>query len=243
VLLLASLYSDALPSHGQRGAFWALAGLLGGFGFIRMSARLMRSPKVTWWPGSVKSGDLHIHHLVWGICTLMITGFLSFALHPEPPALEILAVFFGIGMGLTLDEFALWLYLDDVYWKDEGRKSFEAVLVAVVLGGFFLLGVSPVDPNETGFWAIALSLAIHVAFVAVVLLKGKLFFIGVIAVFIPLVAIFSAFRVARPHSIWARRFYKKPAKLEKSQRRADKAIERRRRWSDRIAGAPSIPSE
>ena len=68
------------------------------------------------------TGGLHIHHLVFGIVLMMLAGFLGFALQPGSPWIEIFAGLFGIGMGLTLDEFALWLYLDDVYWSDEGRS-------------------------------------------------------------------------------------------------------------------------
>src|SRR5947199_7953873 len=108
---------DADPlSASNRPALVAFVAFLIAFLFIRTSARLMRSPKVPWWPGSVTSGDLHIHHLVWGIVLVMFSGFLEFALHPGGPWLQIFAVGFGIGAGLTLDEFALWLHLDDVYW-------------------------------------------------------------------------------------------------------------------------------
>ena len=65
-------------------------------------------------------GGLHIHHLVFGIVLMMVAGFLGFAIQPDSPWLEILAGLFGIGVGLTLDEFALWLYLEDVYWSEEG---------------------------------------------------------------------------------------------------------------------------
>ena len=108
------LLAASVPSS-RTVALWLLAGFLGSFLFIRTSARLMRSPKVPWWPGSVKSGDLHIHHLVWGIILLLLCGFLGFATDAHTPWTQILAVPFGIGAGFTLDEFALWLRLEDVY--------------------------------------------------------------------------------------------------------------------------------
>ncbi|HKF80295.1 MAG TPA: hypothetical protein VKB17_05670, partial [Thermoleophilaceae bacterium] len=43
---------------------------------------------------------------------------------------ETIAVLFGVGLGLTLDEFALWLNLQDVYWSPKGRESIDAVIVA-----------------------------------------------------------------------------------------------------------------
>jgi hypothetical protein len=53
----------------------------------------------------------------------MLAGFLGFTLQPGSPFTEILAGAFGIGIGLTIDEFALWLHLEDVYWSEEGRRS------------------------------------------------------------------------------------------------------------------------
>src|SRR3954471_583499 len=124
--------SDFLGDPSQRGGFLVLAGLLGGFLFIRTSARMIRAG-VSWWPGNVETGGgLHIHHLVWGICLVLITGFLGFALQPPSPRGEILGALVGMGRGLTLDEFALWLRLEDVYCTSEGRESVDAVVVALV---------------------------------------------------------------------------------------------------------------
>jgi lysyl-tRNA synthetase class 2 len=69
-----------------------LAAFLLSFGFIRMSTRLMRSPKVPWWPGSVTTGDVHVHHLVFGIVAMMVAGVLEFALEPPIHWLEVLAI-------------------------------------------------------------------------------------------------------------------------------------------------------
>jgi hypothetical protein len=78
-----------------------------------------------------KSG-LHIHHLFWGILLLMVTGFGALASRAERWHLRI-AVVFGIALGLTLDEFALWLRLADVYWTHEGIESIQAVAVVAAL--------------------------------------------------------------------------------------------------------------
>jgi hypothetical protein len=67
----------------QRAGLVLFACLLGSFLFIRTSSRLIRSPRFTWWPGSVKTkGGLHVHHLVFGIIAMMLSGFLGFALAP-----------------------------------------------------------------------------------------------------------------------------------------------------------------
>ena len=86
--------------------------------------------QVSWWPGNVSVGGTHIHHLVWGILLLLIFGWLGIAVAPDSPWREICAVMFGIGTGLTLDEFALWLNLKDVYWEKQGRRSIDAVIIA-----------------------------------------------------------------------------------------------------------------
>ena len=159
-----------LPAHfldlrEQRAGFVLLVAFLLSFLFIRTSARLIRSPKVTWWPGSVTtSSGLHLHHLVWGIVLLLFTGFLSFVTAARSPWEEILAALFGIGAGLTLDEFALWIHLRDVYWAEEGRSSFDAVVVAAVLGGLIVVGAAPFDlsHNTSPIQTIVIVIAIDI---------------------------------------------------------------------------------
>ena len=68
------LFSSA-AEPGRESAFLVLLAFLVSFLFIRTSARLIRNPDVTWWPGNVEAGGLHIHHLVWGISLLLIAGF------------------------------------------------------------------------------------------------------------------------------------------------------------------------
>jgi hypothetical protein len=237
-----------LPTHflgqdGQRAGFLLLAGFLASWLFIRTSARMIRA-QVSWWPGNVETGSgLHIHHLVWGICLVLVTGFLGFALQPDDPWLEILAVLFGIGMGLTLDEFALWLHLEDVYWTDEGRESVDAVIVALVFGGLVVLGVAPWDVNdaEGSIIAIAGFVAFHVAYLTVCALKGKVW-MTVAGLVIPFVGLVGAVRLAKPGSPWARRFYKDDGRrLEKAKARWARLEARRHKAINAIAGAPSKP--
>src|SRR5215204_4521338 len=134
-----------LSGEAERAGLILLAAMLLSFLFIRTSARLMRSPKVPWWPGSVQTeGGLHVHHLVFGIVLMLAMGF-ALALQPPSPWLEIVAAGFGIGAGLTLDEYALWLHLEDVYWAQEGRRSVDAVIIAALIGGLVLMGFVPVS--------------------------------------------------------------------------------------------------
>ena len=82
----------------------------------------------------ISAGGHHIHHLVWGILLLLIVGYLwlaeigTGARDGSVWTGRITALLFGIGAALTLDEFALWLNLADVYWSPEGRASIHAAL-------------------------------------------------------------------------------------------------------------------
>src|SRR6266567_1859612 len=127
-MALASIYRDWIVETGKQPELFLLLAFLASFGFIRTSAHLIRA-QVKWWPGNVSVGGTHVHHLVWGILMLLVTGFTAIAIAPGSPIREILAILFGIGTGLTLDEFALWLNLEDVYWSDKGRSSIDAVVI------------------------------------------------------------------------------------------------------------------
>jgi hypothetical protein len=234
--------SAALDTADQRAGLILLASMLLSFSFIRFSTRMIRA-EVSWWPGNVSPGGLHIHHLVFGIVGMMVAGFLSFALQPGEPWVEILAALFGVGMGLTLDEFALWLYLEDVYWSEEGRNSVDAVIFAAIIGGGLVMGFVPLDAGSgSSTLAIIASVTLNLILCTLVALKGK-FSAAVVGMFIPPVAWVAAIRLARPGSWWAKRRYKAGSgKLVKAQVRKAKHDRRVRRLQDLIGGAPSLPS-
>ena len=83
----------------------------------------------------VTMGGRHIHHLVWGILILLGVGFGylnelgSLATPASIFASRLMAILYGVGAALTLDEFALWLNLANVYWSPEGRESIDAVIL------------------------------------------------------------------------------------------------------------------
>jgi len=93
---------------------------------------------------NIEMGGRHIHHLVWGILLLLIVGYgwlLQVGTDVRPPSPwpgRIMALLYGVGAALTLDEFALWLNLSDVYWERQGRASIDAV---VLFGALLLMGV------------------------------------------------------------------------------------------------------
>jgi hypothetical protein len=233
-----------LDEPGQRAGFILLGAFLVAFGFIRTSARLIRSPRVSWWPGSVTtSGGLHLHHLVWGIVLVLFSGFLNFALAPAGTWLDVLAAAFGIGAGLTLDEFALWIHLEDVYWTEQGRASLDAVVVATLIGGLIVLGLAPFDLSEqsSAVASLAFVVAIDLLLCVLAILKGKPL-LGLTGLFVPLASLVGAIRLAAPGSPWARRRYRPDSrKLVRAQARFARIHSRRRRVLDAIGGAPSRP--
>jgi len=94
--------------------------------------------------GYVEMGGRHIHHLVWGILLLLVTGYAEIGevgTGERPSAIflsRLLALTYGIGAALTLDEFALWLNLDAAaYWSRQGRESIDAV---VIFGALLAIG-------------------------------------------------------------------------------------------------------
>jgi hypothetical protein len=236
-LVLEFENEDFLGDVSTRAGLALLGALLVSFLFIRTSARLMRSPKVSWWPGSIKTeGGLHVHHLVFGIILMLLSGFVL-ALQPGSPWFEVTAALFGVGAGLTLDEFALWLHLEDVYWSEEGRRSVDAVVVAVMLGGLVLLGFLPFS-TDSGAVAIVVSMLVVLALSTVAVLKGKLL-LGVAGILLPVLSLAGAIRLARPDSPWGRRRYPPGSrKLARATRRHERHLRRYRRFQDRVAGAP-----
>jgi len=109
--------------------------------FITHSIRAGRFKRVFHNVGT--PGGTHLHHLVPGILLLLASGYLGIGLGPDVHR-DGFAVMFGVGAALTLDEFALWLHLEDVYWAKEGRQSVDAVVIAATLSTLLILG--------WGFW-------------------------------------------------------------------------------------------
>jgi hypothetical protein len=230
------------PRPGTGAAFLVLVAFLISFLAIRTSARLTRS--VSWWPGGVQSGGVHIHHLVWGICLMMFSGFVAFAAPLETPLWHIVAILFGIGVGFTLDEFALWVHLKDVYWSEQGRASLDAVVVAAAFAALVVLGTKPFgldDPASIAGTALAVGVVVGLAVMC--FLKGRVL-LGVIGLFVPVFGLVGAMRLAHPASPWARWRYRGP-RLERARARFDPS-RRAGRWGrragDLVAGAPTQDS-
>ncbi|MGW7265451.1 hypothetical protein [Streptomyces sp. NPDC054842] len=216
------------------------------FVITRVVVRMIRAGKGPF--GNVKAGDLHIHHVVPGVVLTVIGGFGAVASGRHGFGAGAFAVVFGMGAGLVLDEFALILHLDDVYWTEAGRKSVEVVvvtaaLVGLVLSGFLPFGVNDLTEDELqDRGGVIVSVAVNFLFALLALSKGKAR-TAIFGVIVPLVALVGAVRLARPGSPWARRFYRRrPRARARSSLRAYHHDRRwatpRRRLQDLIGGKP-----
>jgi hypothetical protein len=265
---ITDFWEDQLVSNSRQGLFLVLVGFLCSFGFIRLSTRLMRSPRVPWWPGSVVSDSgVHLHHLVFGIMLMGISGTLGFWFFDSGIWMELSALLFGIGIGLTIDEFALFIYLDDVYWSAEGRSSIDATVLAVAAMMLLLLGVDPIelessnagaivfntvvgikpvifDTSSAAATVISVSVLLSVLGFALVCFAKQRLAHGTVGFFLTPVAIYGTLRLAKPKSPWARRFYgqRDPDKQAKAEQRfrADRRTETfKERFRDAIGGTTS----
>jgi len=251
VIVSASIFTDfwqdQLVEHDRQALFLVLVGFLVAFVLIRISTRLMRSPKVPWWPGSIVSGSgLHLHHLVFGIVTMMAAGTVGFAVFGESPWFELAAFAFGVGVGLTIDEFALWVHLDDVYWAEEGRRSIDATVIAALLMAILMFGLRPFEIGTDTVSALVLSLvaaALNLTVAGICFLKDRVLH-GVVGFFILPIGLYGAMRLAKPNSAWARRRYgdRRPGKQVRSAKRfpPDRRTQRfKERFRDIVGGGIS----
>jgi len=199
---------------------------------------------------SGRLGDVHLHHLVIGIVLVLVTGMLDLSMRPGELGRELLAIVFGAGAALILDEFALSLHLRDVYWTAAGRRSLEISLMWILLGLLLLVGISPFGihdrseiPRLVGFVIVAVNILLSL----ITCLKGKLV-LGLLSIFLPPVGVAGAIRLARPGSIWGSVFYRndaaKRARAAKRCNPAASASERLRlQTADFIGGRHDMPFE
>ncbi len=146
--ILKRLYSFHFQDERRERFFLASLGFLVTFGIVRAITHMIRAGVGPF--HNVTAGATHIHHLVWGIAILLVVGYvwLSETGVGSSWAATVTALAFGVGAALTLDEFALWLNLRDVYWESSGRASVDAVVIFAatlsvgVWGGPFLAAIA-----------------------------------------------------------------------------------------------------
>ncbi|GII75036.1 integral membrane protein [Sphaerisporangium rufum] len=225
-------FAERIVDNGRLPLFCFLIALIVTFVFTRVNVRLIRA-RVGWFR-NVSVGDVHVHHVVFGVVLMLlggIAGLVTAGLSSGWYALT--AAIFGVGAALVLDEFALILHLRDVYWSEEGRASVDAVFVAIAVTLLLLLGLRPLgwespDPSASGRWTAAAILTGNLVLAVVTLLKGKIW-TGLVGLFVPVLLVVGALRLARPGSPWARWFFA-PGSRRPSEGKMARAVHREHRW-------------
>lgn len=226
-----------------RPMMWMFIAILATFLITRTVTRLIRKGSGGGAGlGNVRIAGIHIHHQVFGILLIIGTGIVLVSATPHGAALDVAAVVFGVGVSLTLDEFALWLHLEDVYWATEGRKSVDAIFCVLAVTGA-LIGGADFLSGRVGtatWWSSVSVLAAGLMLSVICLLKGKVT-TGVIGTVISVVALVGAVRLAKPESWWAtRRYATRPRRAARAASRYGPRYQRRwNRLRDLVAGAPS----
>ena len=196
---------------------------------------------------------------MFGVVLVLVSGvaMVTMAAEGSNRQFTLAAIVFGIGAALVLDEFALILHLQDVYWSEDGRTSVDAVFVAVAVAGLLVMGFNPLALFDIDIWRDADSLtariaviglaALNLALAVIVLLKGKLW-TGLLGMFFTPLLFAGAIRLARPHAPWARWHYQdKPHKMRRSMER-ERVLRRpfvqANLWLQHvIAGEPRFPDD
>ncbi|MGP3935909.1 hypothetical protein [Nonomuraea sp. KM88] len=220
---MGTWFQHTIIATGRLPLFCYFVALIVAFIATRINVRLIRA-KIGWFR-NVSVGEMHIHHVVFGVVLMMAGGVAGLIV---PPASQVgtaaAACVFGIGSALVLDEFALILHLHDVYWEEEGRTSVDAVFIAVAVTGLLLMGLRPLTWDYGTPVNPAVLIIANLALAVVTLLKGKIW-TGMAGLFIPPMLVVGAFRLARPGSPWAHWFF-----TRQSPRKMAKAIHREERW-------------
>lgn len=245
---------------------WCLIAFIVTFFVTRTIVRYIRrnagndKPRKWWQPRNISAGGgLHIHHVVIGVILVMVSGITMVTLAVDGGVSEFTAaaIFFGIGAALVLDEFALILHLEDVYWAEDGRTSVDAVFAAVAVAGLLIMGFNPLAFFDVGIWrddhsfvarasVVAMALA-TLALAVIVLLKGKVW-TGLVGMFITPLLLVGAIRLSRPHAPWARwRYHDRPKKMHRAlerERYMRRPVVQAKLWlQDVVAGEPRFPDD
>jgi hypothetical protein len=132
---LGYLIRKTIPDRPRQRMFIASSAFLITFAGVRLLVHRIanhQGSRFNW----VTVHGMHVHHLVWGILILLLVGYgwlhdVGWSNSPESIFLgRLMAVSYGVGAALTLDEFALWLSLEpDAYWSSQGRLSIDAIII------------------------------------------------------------------------------------------------------------------
>ena len=115
-------------------------------------------------------GKTHVHHLNYGIFLLAVVAGYSVFRRPTGRAAEITALLYGVAMGLTFDEFGMWLHLGGSYWQ---RASVDAVIVVTAVFGLFAFARSLERFEKRHFRPFAVLLVVLAGFAVALYLAGE----------------------------------------------------------------------
>jgi hypothetical protein len=248
---VSAWFSAQVVQTGRLPLFCFFVAFVCAFISIRASVRLIRAG-VRWWPGNLTTGDIHVHHMVFGVVLTAAGGIGGLAAPTGSLAWRsAAAATFGLGLALVFDEFALILHLRDVYWANEGRLSVDAIFVAVGVTALLIIGASPVGVKDVADYhhlpgspaavtTLDVTVAVMLVLAGVTLLKGKPW-TALLGLFVPAALLVGAVRLARPGSVWARwRYRNRPGKLARAVRREQRlrqpAIRVKNRLQDMLTG-------
>ncbi|MFG3441738.1 hypothetical protein ACGF0J_31230 [Nonomuraea sp. NPDC047897] len=220
---MANWFQQSIIATGRLPLFCYFVALIVAFIATRINVRLIRA-KVGWFR-NVNVGEMHIHHVVFGVILMLVGGVTGLVVSSASQVgYAAAASVFGVGSALVLDEFALILHLHDVYWEEEGRTSVDAVFVAVAVTGLLLIGLRPLTWDYGTPVNPAVLIVANLVLAVVTLLKGKIW-TGLVGLFVPVLLVVGAIRLARPGSPWAHWFF-----ARRSPRKMATAIHREERW-------------
>ena len=135
---VASHYRRQLRGTNREARFLIALAFFVTFAVLRFLTYAIRDHWLPFLHDTVTKSGLHIHHFVYGIVLLLVIGYISLAFpRAGGKRVIVLSLLYGVAAALTLDEFALWLNLEDVYWAKQGRESLDAAALVFTL---FLIG-------------------------------------------------------------------------------------------------------
>jgi hypothetical protein len=126
---LRSAYERSFASGAEERRLIGPISFAGTFGLTRLITHAIRDGKGPF--RNITPGGRHIHHMTFGITGLIVVGWAwlnEIGIGGPSGASRTTAVVYGAGAALTLDEFALWLNLQDDYWTKQGRESIDAAV-------------------------------------------------------------------------------------------------------------------
>ncbi len=136
-----ALYHKHFKDRRKERQLLSTAAFLATFAMVRVITHAIRAERGPF--RNITPGGRHIHHMTFGIAGLLSVGYLwllEIGINEDRRSSRLTSLAFGSGAALTLDEFALWLNLEDDYWTKQGRESIDAVVVFGALLTLSLLG-------------------------------------------------------------------------------------------------------